>query len=141
MRLALSDYLGANVSRLLASEPFSQWRFTRSVEDLPRKEVWYEFLDRNVEVICDEDELVRTIFVHAGADPALVAIPFWLTRQQVLDRFGIPYESGAPVRDPVLGTYGPWDRFISEMSTIHVEYRTDADAIKLITLMRRDAVP
>jgi hypothetical protein len=142
MKLALSEYLGSDVSRLLASEPFSRWRFTRSVEeDLPKKEVWYEFHERSVEVICDENETIRTIFLHAGVDQVLAVIPFELTRQQVLDRFGSPSQSGAPMRDPVLGAYGPWDRFTSDNGTVHIEYRVDADSIKLISLIRSDAVP
>jgi hypothetical protein len=42
--------------------------------------------------------------------------------------------------DPILGEYGPWDRFARLGYTIHVEYRADADCIKMITLMRPDVV-
>ncbi len=140
--MKLTNYLGAPVSTLLASEPFSKWLVRRSIEsDLPRKEVWYEFDGRGVEVICDEDETIRTIFLHTGVDQSLSDIPLTLTRQEVLERFGCPSASGPPMRHPVLGESGAWDRFSSAASTIHIQYRVGVDAIDMITLLRPDAVP
>jgi hypothetical protein len=140
--MKLAKYLGVHVSRLLASEPFSGWPLRRSLEDdLPEKEVWYEFEDHGVQVICDEDESIRTIFLHAGVDESLSEISFALRRKEVLARFGAPSKSGAATRHPVLSESGAWDRFILGTMTIHVQYRVDSDEIDMITLMRPDAVP
>ena len=140
--MKLTEYLGEPSSRLLATQPFSDWAVTRSTEhDLPQPEVWYEFDARGVELICDEDERIRTIFVHAGADESLSGIPFKLRRKDVLERFGSPSKSGVATRHPVLGDSGAWDRFNLGVLTVHIQYRLDADAIDMITFMRPDAVP
>ena len=140
--MKLADYLGAHSSELLASEPFSAWAFRRTVEsELPEIEVWYEFDGRGVEVICDEDERIQTIFLHAGGEESLSDVPFRLSRRQVRELFGPPSASGGPVRHAVLGESGAWDRFSSATRTIHIQYRVDADKIELVTLIRPDAIP
>lgn len=140
--MKLASYLGEHVSKLLESGPFASWVVTRSMEsDLPRKEIWYEFTDQGIEVICDEDERIRTIFLHNGVDEALTEIPFAYTRRQVLERFGVPAKSGQPTTHPILGTAGAWDRFSRPSMTLHIQYRSDSDSIDMITLVRPDAVP
>ena len=140
--MKLAKFLGVHSSKLLTSEPFSRWPVRRSVDDdLPRKEVRYEFDDHGVEMICDKDESIRTIFLHAGVDESLVDLPFTLRRWEVLDRFGPPSKSGAATRHPVLGQSGAWDRFTLGTMTIHFQYRVDSDEIDLVTVMRHDVVP
>jgi len=141
--MKLADYLGAHVSDLLAIPPFSGWEVTRSVEeDLPEKEVRYEFEGHGVDVICDATEHIRTIFLRSGDGEALSDIPFALSRKEVLKRLGSPSKSGAAVRLPVLGDKGAWDRFATlPAGSVHVQYRLDRDEIDMVTLMRRDAEP
>jgi hypothetical protein len=140
--LKLINYLGADVSELLAIPPFSGWEVTRSTEeDLPKKEVWYEFEGHGVEVICDEAERIQTIFLNRGDGEALAEVPFSLSRREVVERYGCPGKSGAAVRIPALGDYGAWDRFTLPAASIHVQYRLDRDEIDMITLMCPDAVP
>ena len=43
--------------------------------------------------------------------------------------------------DAILGDYGPADRFHGSEYTVLVEYKVDADSIKMITLMRNEVVP
>jgi len=138
----LVAYLGSQVSDLLTIPPFSGWRVIRSVEeDLPIKEIWYEFEGHGVEVICDEAERIRTIFLHPGDAEALSELAFSLTRREVLDRLGAPSKSGTASRIPVLGDKGAWDRFTLSAGSIHVQYRMDRDEIDMITLMRRGTEP
>jgi hypothetical protein len=140
--IELAEFLGTHISDLLAISPFSVWAVTRSVdEDLPRKEIWYEFEGHGVEVICDDDDRIRTIFLHRGDGEALSGVAFSLSRREVLDRFGGPSKCGSAVRIPALGEKGAWDRFKLLGGSIHVQYRLDRDEIDLITLMRRDAEP
>jgi hypothetical protein len=140
--MKLAEYLGVRASKLLTSQPFCRWSVKRSMEsDLPEKEVYYEFEDHGVDVICDEDERVRTIFLHAGVDESLSSIPFTSHRKEVLELLGPPSKSGVASRSPVLGESGPWDRFSLGGMAIHVQYRVDSDEIELITLMRADVVP
>jgi hypothetical protein len=135
-------YLGAQVSDLLATPPFSEWEVSRSIEeDLPRKEVWYEFEGHGVEVVCDETERIRTIFLHRGDGEALSEIAFSLSRREVMDRLGVPSKSGAATRIQALGDKGAWDRFAVPAGSVHVQYRLDHDEIEMITLMRLGTEP
>ena len=141
-RMQLGAYLGKHVNNLLAASPFVAWDVTRSVEnDLPRKEIWYEFEGHGIEVICDEDERVRTIFLHRGEAEALAEVSFAASRTQVVAQLGAPSKSGKAVRIPVLGDRGAWDRFTGPDCVIHVQYMLDRDEIDMVTLMRPDAVP
>jgi hypothetical protein len=138
----LVAFLGSNVSALLAIPPFSGWEVVRTVEeDLPSKEVWYEFEGHGVELICDESERIRTIFLLGGDGEALSEIPFSLSRREVLGRFGSPSNSGAAIRLPVLGDKGAWDRFALPAGSVHIQYRLDCDKIEMVTLMRRGTEP
>jgi hypothetical protein len=138
----LAAYLGSHVSALLAIPPFSGWRATRSDdEDLPEREVRYEFGGHGVELLCDGAERIRTIFLHCGDGEALSEVAFSVSRREVLERFGVPSKSGAPVRLPVLGSKGAWDRFAIPAGSIHFQYRLDRDEIEMITLMCRGTEP
>ena len=138
----LVAHLGSQVSDLLKISPFSEWQVIRSVaEDLPSTEIWYEFEGHGVELICDEAERIRTIFLHRGDGEALSEIAFSLTRRQVRDRLGSPSKSGPASRIPVLGDKGAWDRFALPAGSVHVQYRLDRDEIDMITLMRRGTEP
>jgi hypothetical protein len=141
--MRLTDYLGAPVSALLTNQPFSGWEVERSTEeDLPQTEIRYEFETHGVELICDEAERIRTIFLHRGGDgEALSEVAFSLSRRDVLDRYGSPSESGAAGRIPGLGDHGAWDLFTLPTASLHVQYLLDRDEIGMITLMCHDAVP
>jgi hypothetical protein len=137
----LAKYLGLEIGELLVAMPFSSWHPVRSVENDPRPEVWYEFEGHGVEVICDEDDRIRTVFLHRGDGESLVDVPFGMTRQQVRQRFGVPAASGAAVRIAGIGDLGPWDRFALAEGVLHIQYSARWDEIDMVTLMRPDAVP
>jgi hypothetical protein len=136
------EYLGRASGELLNAEPFSEWQVVRTVENEPKREIWYEFEGRGVEVICDGSDRVQTIFLHRGGDgESLFDIPFVMTRKQVQTLFGEPAKSGGAVRIPGLGDRGAWDRFALSMGTVHVQYTVERDEIDMVTLIRGDAVP
>lgn len=142
MTMRLADYLGCHIGELLKSEPFSGWHAVRSVENDPKPEVWYEFEGHGVEVICDEFDRIKTVFLHRGGDgESLVDVTFGMPRSQVLGHFGPPEKSGGPVRLPGIGDRGPWDRFALPEGVVHVQYSTVRDEIDLVTLIRPDVVP
>jgi hypothetical protein len=141
----LTSYLGKNISQLLESEPFKHWSVERTVEDdLDERIIHYVFDKNGLELRCDCKDDVSAVFMFAneykGFDQSLSEIPFCFTRQQVLDRLGVPSKSGERIDDPILGECGAWDRFTYPGSTIHIEYEVDADAISKITLIRNDIV-
>lgn len=139
----LARYLGAPTSMLLAEAPFKDWIFEKSFEtDLEELRIDYVFPEGGVALICDGDDRLNTIFLYANRfEGDLPDLPFASKRQEVIKRFGAPSKSGGKLSDPILGDYGPWDRFARYGYSIHVAYAVDADTISRITLMRDDVVP
>lgn len=138
--MTLIRFLGSPAAELLASEPFCRWPVTRSTAS-DGTEIRYALVGHGVDVVCDADERIATIFVRPGSDPSLADLPFELTRDEVRARLGAPTRSGRPSVSLLLGPSGPWDRFTVDAGCIHVHYRHDADAIALVTLMRPDMAP
>ena len=141
MTVPLARYLGRPVDELLHVEPFSKWRFVRSVEHEPSTEISYEFDSHGVDVTCDEFECIKAMFLRNGAGESLAGLSFSACRREVLRRFGIPEKSGSPHQIPGLGACGAWDRFRFASGTLHVEYRVEGDEIAMITLIRADSIP
>lgn len=142
----LANYLGRPASVMLADAPFKNWAFEKFFEnDLEEPLVDYVFRQNGVDFVCDGEDKVTTIFLYSNEsrcfEEPLLDVPFSTTRQQVVDRYGLPSKSGGRVNDPILGEYGAWDRFTRPGYSIHFEYRMDADCITKITLMRADVVP
>lgn len=142
----LANYLGRDASILLADAPFKNWIFDKSVEtDLEKPRIDYVFAQDGMDFVCDGEERVRSIFLYAHESrcfkEGILDLPFTLSRQEVIARFGSPATSGGRISDQILGEYGAWDRFARPAYVIHVEYRLDADVIKKITLMRTDVEP
>lgn len=145
--MKVAEYLGSNVSALLAASPFSGWHATRSVdtdESNPKapSEVWYEFKEHGVEVLCDQAELVQAIYLHGGIDSeALCGVPFSSSRNEITARYGTPAKSGEPSHHPKLGRSGAWDRFVVGSAVIHFRYCVEDDQIDRVTLMTLDVTP
>ncbi|WP_202354043.1 hypothetical protein [Mesorhizobium sp. 113-3-3] len=143
MANAMLAYLGKPASSLLTLPPFESWKFQRTVtDDLPEIRIHYVSARNRFSFICDDDEMIDTIFIEAdNLDRDLSDIPFSFSRNDVLSCFGAPSRSGAARSDPFLGEFGPWDRFDEAHHSIHIEYQPHADQIRRVTLMRADAVP
>lgn len=142
----LAKYLGNPVSAMLADMPFKNWAFEKSFEnDLDEPIFDYVFAQNGLDLLCDGDDKVTTIFLYFDEsrwfDEGVLDVPFTSSRQQITALLGLPSKSGGRVADPILGECGPWDRFARPGYSIHVEYRVDADRIRKITLMRADVVP
>ena len=140
MAMRLAAYLGRDITELLNAEPFASWHAVRTVETDSTHEVRYEFDGHGFEVICDLLNSIKSIFIHRDG-ASLVEIPFVMGRKQVLERFGLPAESGGATRFPGIGELGPWDRFPLPVGVLHIQYCAGKDEIDLITLMRPDVVP
>lgn len=136
----IASFMGAPVSKLLTAPELSHRTPTRSVDD-EDGEVRYEYEGRGLELICDEQERVATIFFHADGEESLAELPFSLTRRQVHARLGAPAKTGEPRIDAILGAYGAWDRFERDGITLHVQYSAHNEMIEMLTIMRPDRVP
>lgn len=145
--MRLSQHLGRDVSDLMNTEAISTWTYERSVDDdAGYRAISYEFKDEGLELRCDSNEMVGTIFVYRRkfggfAAESVEGIPLSSKRAEVLEAMGSPTKHGRPLDDPQLGRYGAWDRFDRTSYAIHVQYQADADAIEMITLMHHSAVP
>lgn len=143
---ALASYLGKPAPIMLADPPFVNWAVDRSMDgDLEEPLVDYVFPQNGMDLSCDGDERIRTIFLYADQlrcfDGSLIEISPSSTRLDILERFGPPSRNGVGFKDPILGEYGSWDRFTFADYTFHAEYRVGSNRIKMITLMRPDMVP
>jgi len=141
----LSDFLDFPASKLLAAPPFADWQYKASIEhDLDELIRDYVFLEMAVDVAADENDLVTTIWVHFDDSRPIWAglsdIPLRTTRNEILDRFGVPSRSGGELQT-ALGPSGRWDRFSMRGYSVHFQYRLDSDSIQKVTLMRADVVP
>ena len=142
----MREFLGRSAMSFLEMEPFKTWPFERTVDDdLEEHVIEYVFGEHGLELHCDSDESIHTIFLfaddHGGFDEGLSVVPFSLTRDQTLEYFGVPTKSGERQHIPDLGEHCAWDRFERDGATVHIEYRLDCDQIRMITLMRSDKVP
>jgi len=130
---------------MLKDAPFERWPVEKSIEDLEDTIIHYVFPHHGLELRCDSRNRISAIFLQSeqfdGFDERLLDAPLSSNRKKVIELLGPPSKSGGKTSDPVLGDYGPWDRFERVDYALHVEYRADVDRIKMITLIRSDVVP
>ena len=143
MTIKAVDLLGKSATDVLPTAPFCNWSFERSVdENLDEPLVYFEFADQGIDFTCRDVERISTIFFRATGEAAKVfELPTSLTRDEIRDQFGTPSASGEGMVDPVLGTYGPYDRYDYPEYSAHFEFFRDQDKIKLITFMTQSVVP
>jgi hypothetical protein len=139
----LMDYLGMAASALLEAEPFKSWKFDRTIEnDLAERLIDYVCDVEGFSMTCDADDTIRSIFLQSSAlVQAELNLPPQCGRSDVLASLGAPLRSGEAFKDIVLGEYGGWDRYEKERYSLHIEYAPRADRIKMVTLIRPDAIP
>ena len=144
MTKTLANYLGRPAYTMLEDEPFKDWAFEKSYDEDDPEDLSFNYvvLQHGLSVRSDCDDKITVIFLHSDRTSDFdECLPFSWSRRKVIERFGVPSKSGAKSSSPILGEYGPWDRFARTGHTIHVEYSADADRIRVITLMRDDVVP
>lgn len=139
----LRDYLGMNASALLEAQPYRSWTFERTIEgDLLDCPIYYVCEAEGFSMNCDGDDRINAIFLtSADLAHAELNLPLQCKRRDVLASLGSPTRSGEPSKDNILGEYGAWDRYDEEHYSLHIEYVPHNDRIKMVTLMRPDAVP
>lgn len=142
----LASYLGREASLVLADYPFKDWVFARTLEsDLDEPLIDYVFARDGMDFVCDAGDRLRAFFLYSDKSRCfrerVEDLPLTSSRQEVVARLGVPTKSGGRISDPILGEYGPWDRFSRPGYAVHVEYRLDADIINKVTVMRADIVP
>lgn len=139
----MEKYLGKSAATLLAAPPFAGWEYERSVEsDLDRPAVLYIFTNKGLEVRCNENDEVESLFCTSGNfDESLIEFSFANKRNDVMAILGEPEKSGNKMEDPILGNYGAWDRFNRGETTIHFQYAFSNDETEKITFMLSSVAP
>lgn len=145
--MAMTEFLGKHISKMLDLDPFKSWSVKRSIEhDLEERRIHYVFENHGLEVQCDGKDHVQTIFMysekHGGFDESLLDFSLASSREQVLAHLGTPSRSGERINDPILGECGAWDRFdyTEPNLSAHFEYRLDGQGISKFTLIWGEVV-
>lgn len=146
--MTMTEFLGESISKLLEIAPFRSWSVRRIIEDtFDERIVQYVFDDSGLEVQCDGNDRVQTIFMysekHGGFDESLLDFSFDTSREQILAQLGTPSKSGERISDALIGESGAWDSFdyTEPDLSAHFEYRLDGEGINKFTLMCGDVVP
>lgn len=144
--LNYAAFVGRPISEFCGDPTVAKWSTERIFdEEIDETSVDYIFAENGVAIRCDLDDTIRVIFLSAdengGFDDSCFVPKFSWSRAEVLERFGTPDKQGEGLSDPVLGEFGPFDRFAYAKVSLHIEYRADRDAIRLITLMHPGSAP
>ena len=71
--------------------------------DLEEPEIYYEFHGHGLQLNCDRHEIIQKIFMDSEFDESLVGISFYMSRFDVLERYGQLVEQRGLVSHPILG--------------------------------------
>jgi hypothetical protein len=102
--------------------------------------------DEGVEIAADAHGTVTTVFLHFLGDDGFAtyhgeipggggSVP---RRAALWAELGRPDVSGDPYREPFLGDFGPWDRWLLPSCTLHAQYGLDGENLHRITLTLPD---
>ena len=141
--MKMMKYINKHISVLLGEDPFNKWEIERSIEedDLLEPGIDYLFEGHGLEINCDSNDIIRTIFLHSneygGADKSLTKISLSLSRDEFLRDFQrTPEKSGEGLCDPILGEFGGYDRFRLPDALMHIQYKPGDNSINMITFMK-----
>ena len=150
-RPELPTFLNRKIDALLSA--FPTWRFERQVieddldENLPTR-VCYASKSNGLQVVCDAADTVKVIFAYSSGHEGFVAyrdavagVELAWDRQRVRARLGVPSKTTEAQTLPVLGTYGPSDRYDFPSHSVHFQFHPIDPRVDLITIMSPDSVP
>ena len=143
--IELAHYLGKRSTVLLRDLPFRDWKVKRTVDnDSIPPIIGYVFEEHGIQFNCDrDDESIRSLFFdrigYEGEGSSRLSFDYGY--KEMHEKFGAPSKADDGFSHPILGDFGPWERFQLHDFTLHVEYRRDKGGIEKITLMRNDVMP
>ncbi len=146
MRLDVDAVFGGRADSPFRDGRLGSTKGTREVfSELPRPLIHDLFPAHGLEFRSDDANQVQTVFL-AGPSRTVVTVSgidlrLGLTRAEVVASLGAASASGPPVHDPILGDYGPWDRFVMPGCRVHVEYALQGDGVRRMTFSRRADQP
>jgi hypothetical protein len=92
---------------------------------------------------------ITTLFIYvrpkhgydAFRDATLHGLTSKSTCADVRRALGMPTRTGAAHSHPVLGRFGPWDRFDRQTVCLHFQYTEPDNGIELVTVVTPDVAP
>jgi hypothetical protein len=135
---ALTDLLGRSVLEARTQ------RICRAYGLVPRSgglSRCYLAREAGLEIAADTSGVVTTVFLHFDGDDGYTpyhgeipggggSVP---RRAGMWASLGRPDQSGEPRHDPVLGDYGPWDRWLLPGFVLHARYALDGQNLCRVT--------
>jgi len=104
------------------------------------KQYHYSFTQAGIELICDPQDRITTVFIFAGDDHHgryMGDLPrklrFSDSRAEISQKLGMPSMSGGGTKDTMLGKIPIWDKYYFPTYSLHVEYGTNG-TVNQITL-------
>lgn len=143
----MKNYLNKSIDTLLSKAPFNSWSYDKTIDEEDfefQTEVSYEFQNHDLQVVCDKNLIIQTIFILGEAfDNKLLELGFDFSSNQDIIRasLGIPSFSGKESNSQYLGKSGAWDRFDFNSYVLHVEYQIGNKKIDKITFMTLSQAP
>jgi hypothetical protein len=140
-------FLNKNINILLSTIPFSSWLYDKTIDEGDSEfqtEVFYEFQAHDLEIQCDKNFIIETIFIKGSAfDKELLDLDFDFSFNQDMIRIclGEPSFSSNESNSQYLGKSGAWDRFDFGSYVIHIEYKIGIKKINKITFMTLERAP
>jgi len=111
-----------------------------------KKEYYYCFTQAGIELICDRQDRITTVFIYAGDEHHgryIGNLPrnlrFSDSRAEVSQKLGMPSMSGGGTKR-MIGKVPIWDKYYLPTYALHVEYGTNG-TITQITLMTLGSEP
>ena len=140
----LSRFLGEN-----ADSPASQTLLTgyglQATSLADNAEVPLHFLsskDRGIQIRCDENHLIRTIFIYAVKregfspyqDEIFPGVSATADRKTILASFGAPGESGSDSHTFLSADESWWDRYDLGNASYHFQYTGEQGTLEFVTI-------
>lgn len=107
---------------------------------------YYSFTKDGIELICDSQDRIKTVFIFSGSDhygSYIGELPMNLrlsdSRIEVNRKLGKPSASGVDT-EGILGNIPMWDKFYLPTYSLHVEYGTNG-TLRQITLSTLEGDP
>ena len=144
MHINFIEYLGKDISSILKISPFKSWIITQSRhDDLAEIRIHYIFENKAIEIVCDKDNLIGTIFINVDKYDSFkfFEIPFSSNRKKVLKQFGKPFKTQEMFNHSILGVFKKCDYFRQNQLVIAIDYKIKKNEIHNVTLMTNDFLP
>jgi hypothetical protein len=102
--------------------------------------------EKGIELVLANEKIISTIHFFGDGRPdekkfretMPLNINLNCSRQQILDNFGMPNESGGGQRNLYFGTIPYWDKYFFDTYSLHFQYSDEKTKIDLVTIMSLD---